>query len=204
MESEKPPFIPNFVYEDLCEKAKAAGLTFQQYYDAQQAINEETIATRAVEREKHPQTDMFICDLVDFAFKDATHQMDVPLYALSARKDANKFEWLDNGNELAVIPSALGRATIHDKDLLIYIVSQLVRAKNDGQPISKKIYFTAYDYLVSTNRSTCGRGYTGMKNAMARLVGTSIHLKFNTRPCSICKSIIAAISNHKNFLHFFD
>ena len=51
--------------------------------------------------------------------------------------------------------------------------SSLARAKNDGQPISKKIYFTAYDYLVSTNRSTCGRGYTGMKNAMARLVGTS-------------------------------
>jgi hypothetical protein len=178
MTPEKPPFLPDWVYRDLQAKAEGAGQTFEQYYQEQTNQNEETISIARTVNEKHPQTDMFICDLVDFAFKDATHQMDVPLYALTGRKDANEFQWLDNGNELSVIPSALGRATIHDKDLLIYVVSKLMNAKNNNEPIGKKVFFTAHDFLVSTNRDTSGRGYINMKKAMQRLVGTSIHLKY--------------------------
>lgn len=37
-----------------------------------------------------------------------------------------------NGNTLETIPSGYGLATIHDKDILIFVISQLIAKMKDG------------------------------------------------------------------------
>jgi hypothetical protein len=47
----------------------------------------------------------------------------------------------------AIAPSAYGLATIHDKDILIYCISQLMAGLNQGETPSRKIRFKAHDLL---------------------------------------------------------
>jgi plasmid replication initiation protein len=171
-------FFPDFILDDLKQKASEAGLSLEEYYDQQQALNDATVSERAVKREKHPNQDFFVCDIVDWAPKDSSLQMEAPLFALSTRRDCKTFKWEHRGNSLEILPSSLGRSTQHDKDVLIYVISQLVRAQNNNQEVSKNVYFTPHDFLVSTNRQTSGRGYELLKNSLKRLASTSINLKY--------------------------
>ena len=58
-------------------------------------------------------------------------------------------------------PSVRGRATIHDKDILIYCISQLMAALNAGRQMARQLAIKAHDLLVATNRETSGDGYAG-------------------------------------------
>jgi hypothetical protein len=55
-----------------------------------------------------------------------------------------------------VTPSVKGLATIHDKDILIYCISQLMAAVNAGRQIGRTLQLRAHDLLVATNRETSG------------------------------------------------
>jgi len=70
--------------------------------------------------------------------------------------------------------STLGLATIHDKDILIYCISQLMAKKNAGQPLAQTLHLNAHELLVWTNRETSGDAYRRMKEAFERLSGTRI------------------------------
>lgn len=128
---------------------------------------------------KHPQRDFFIADIVDASLKDDMASMEFPLFALKAgdRKDR---VFKNQNIEVNIRPNSLGMATIHDKDVWIYCISQLVEAMNRGREVSRTVRFTAYDFLVSTNRSTDGDAYERFKNAMDRLKGTSITTDIKT------------------------
>ena len=78
------------------------------------------------------------------------------------------------------MPSALGLATIHDKDILIYCISQLVAKMNAGVEPHRTLHLKAYDLLVSTNRNTDGRGYEQLEGALDRLSGTRIRTNIKT------------------------
>src|SRR6185312_13397765 len=67
-----------------------------------------------------------------------------------------------------------GLATVHDRDVLIYCISQLMAAMNSGQVVSPIVRFKAYDLLKVTNRMTNGQGYDALKAALERLAGTRI------------------------------
>ena len=71
-------------------------------------------------------------------------------------------------------PSVRGRATIHDKDILIYCISQLMAAVNAGRVISRTLKLTAHDLLVATKRDTGGDSYARLREAFERLAGTRI------------------------------
>jgi plasmid replication initiation protein len=60
---------------------------------------------------------------------------------------------------VTVTPSVKGRATIHDKDILIFCISQLMAALNAGRQVSRTLHLTAHDLLVATNRDTSGDAY---------------------------------------------
>ncbi|WP_193393240.1 replication initiator protein A, partial [Ventosimonas gracilis] len=79
-----------------------------------------------------------------------------------------------NGCTLTIKPGYDGCATIHDKDIWLYCISQLVDAKNRGEVINRKVRFTTYDFLKSTNRSIGGRGYALAVQMLKRLAGTRI------------------------------
>src|ERR687895_289267 len=110
---------------------------------------------------RHPDLDFFVCNIFDVLrhFKDDMASMENPVFSLSTRPDMRHLRYEHNGNTLEIIPSGLGLATIHDKDILIYIISQLIAKMKGGQTPGKEVRITAYDLLVSTNRPTNNLGY---------------------------------------------
>jgi plasmid replication initiation protein len=76
----------------------------------------------------------------------------------------------------------LGRATQFDKDVLIYVVSQMTEALNRERADAKNrtVRFVVYDYLVSTNKPTGGKEYQRLEAAFERLRGTSIKTDIKT------------------------
>ncbi|TRD15482.1 replication initiator protein A [Palleronia caenipelagi] len=100
--------------------------------------------------------------------------MEHPIFSLSTKPDTRIREYERNGIQIAIKPSVDGVATIYDRDILIYCISQLINGMNEGRSISQTVRFKAYDMLVATNRNTAGTGYTQLKAAMERLAGTRI------------------------------
>ena len=131
--------------------------------------------------DRHPVRDFFIADVLDWALKDDRHSMEHPMFALSKIPDIKERRYEHNGNSITITPSIKGLATIWDKDILIYAVSQLIAAMNAGrQDLSPIIRLTAYDLLVSTNRHTGGGDYDQLQKAFERLAGTRITTDIRT------------------------
>jgi len=129
--------------------------------------------------DRTPQRDFFIADILDAAPKADTASMEHPLFALKAG-DSRVRTYERNGCTVTVKPGHDGCATIHDKDLWIYCISQMVEARNAGQEVSRVVRFKAYDFLRATNRDTSGRAYIRMGEMLARLTGTRIETNIET------------------------
>jgi len=124
--------------------------------------------------ERHATADFFICDILDTLPKDDMASMEHPLFSLATRPDLRVLTYAHNGVAITVTPSVRGLATLFDKDILIYCISQLMAALNAGRPVSRSLHLTAHDLLVATNRETSGDGYNRLREAFERLAGTRI------------------------------
>ena len=82
-----------------------------------------------------PAGGFFICDLPWAVPKDDMASMEHPLFTLATRPDRRILRYEHGEAVIEVTPSVKGLATIHDKDVLIYCVSQLMAALNAGRPI---------------------------------------------------------------------
>lgn len=130
--------------------------------------------------DRHPQRDLFLADILEASPKDDMGSMEHPLFALRAG-DRRIRHYEHRGSTVEVIPGAKGLATIHDKDVLIYVVSQMVEGLNRGRTdVSRTVRLTAYDLLVTTNRPTSGVGYQRLQEALDRLRGTTISTNIKT------------------------
>lgn len=144
------------------------------------AVNETTLSTRKdSERppllpDRHPNHDLFVCDVLDAIPKDDLASMEHPVFSLATKPDTRTLQYEHRNVSIKITPSVNGLATIFDKDLLIYCVSQLMAKKNQGLPISQTVQLQAHDLLVWTNRETSGDGYRRMVEAFERLGGTRI------------------------------
>ncbi len=118
--------------------------------------------------------DFFLCDIWDASPKDDLGSMEHPMFSLSTRPDRTVRRYERGGVTVTVTPSVKGRATIHDKDVLIYCVSQLMAALNAGRQVSRTLRLTAHDLLVATRRDTGGDSYARLREAFERLAGTRI------------------------------
>ena len=123
---------------------------------------------------------MFLCDIFDASPKGDLGSMEHPIFSLSTRPDRRILSYAHNDTRIEVTPSVKGRATIHDKDILIYCVSQLMAALNAGREITRTLQLRAHDLLVATNRDTSGDGYARLKEAFERLAGTRITTNLTT------------------------
>jgi hypothetical protein len=130
--------------------------------------------------DRYPIQDFFICDVTDAIPKDDMGSMEHPIYSLSTQPDLTVREYEHNGVKVAIIPSTLGLATIHDKDILIYCISQLIAKMNAGHDPQRTLHIKAYDLLVSTNRNNDGRAYQQLVAALDRLKGTTIRTNIKT------------------------
>ena len=129
---------------------------------------------------RHPTPDFFVCDILDAVPKDDMASMEHPIFSLSTKPDTTVRRYEHNGNTIQIAPSVLGLATIHDKDILIYCISQLIAKMNRGESPSRTVRLKAYDLLVATNRATGGHNYQLLKEAFERLAGTRITTDIST------------------------
>jgi plasmid replication initiation protein len=129
---------------------------------------------QALSAQRPAQPDFFSCDVLDALPKDDIASMEHPLFTLATRPDLTILRYLHNGVEIEVIPSVKGRATLHDKDILIYCTSQIMAALNAGKPVARTLHLRAHDLLVATNRETSGDAYRRLREAFERLAGTRI------------------------------
>ena len=120
------------------------------------------------------QGSFFLCDIFNASPKDDLATMEHPVFSLSTRPDLRILRYAHNGTEITVTPSVRGLATIHDKDILIYCLSQLMAAVNAGRSVARRLQLTAHDLLAATNRETSGDGYGRLRDAFERLAGTRI------------------------------
>ena len=67
--------------------------------------------------------------------KDDMASMEHPLFTLATRPDRRILRYAHGDATIEVTPSVKGLATIHDKDVLIFCVSQLMAALNAGRPV---------------------------------------------------------------------
>ena len=87
-----------------------------------------------------------------------------------------------SGRGVEVYPSVKGRATQFDKDVLIYVISQMTEALNRGRTDAnnRAVRFVVFDYLVSTNKLTGGSQYKQLEIALDRLAGTRLKTDIKT------------------------
>jgi len=130
--------------------------------------------------ERHQQHDLFMCDVADAVLKDDMASMEHPFFSL-AKKPETAVRRYENGDKwIEVVPSVKGLATIYDKDILIYCISQLMAKMKDGETPSPYVKIVAKDLLVFINRSVGGKDYDGLVDALGRLDGTRIRTNVKT------------------------
>jgi hypothetical protein len=130
--------------------------------------------------DRHPQGDLFVCDIFDAVPKGDSASMEHPVFSLSTKPDLREREYSNGGAWLKVTPSTKGMATVHDRDILIYCISQLMAGKKQGRTPAKTLSLKAYDLLTATNRQTNGQAYDGLKASLERLRGTTISTNVTT------------------------
>lgn len=102
------------------------------------------------------------------------------MFSISKNRDTAIRTYEHNGNRLEITPSGKGMATIWDKDVLIYCISQLIEGINRGKEPNRTIRLRAHDLLVATNRHTGGSDYDSLHQAFERLRGTTITTDIRT------------------------
>ena len=107
-------------------------------------------------------------------------QMEHPFYSLSKKPETAIRRYEHNGNWLQITPSVKGQATIYDKDILIYCISQLMAKTKKGEPISPRVRISSRELLIFANRGTAGKDYMALAEAMDRLAGTRISTNIRT------------------------
>jgi len=124
--------------------------------------------------DRHPQHDLFICDVADAVLKDVMQHMEHPFYSLSKKPETSVKRYKNGDHWLEITPSVKGLATIYDKDILIYCISQIMAKLKHGEPVSPRVRINSHELLIFTNRGTSGREYISLMDALDRLEGTRI------------------------------
>lgn len=130
--------------------------------------------------DRHPQHDLFICDVADAVLKDVMQHMEHPFYSLSKKPEMAVRRYDHNGNWVEIKPSYKGLATIYDKDILIYCISQIMHKLREGEAVSRRVRINTHDLLIFTNRGTAGKDYAALVEAIDRLSGTRISTNIRT------------------------
>jgi plasmid replication initiation protein len=89
-----------------------------------------------------------------------------PIFSLATKADTRILRYEHRNVVVEIAPSVRGLAIIHDKDILIYCISQLMAKKNAGEPLAQTLHLNAHELLVWTNRETSGDGYWRLKDSL--------------------------------------
>ena len=130
--------------------------------------------------ERPSQQGIFVCDVADAILKDDMASMEHPFFSLSKKPDTT-IRHYENGNKwLEIVPSVKGLATIYDKDVLIYCISQMIHKANNGKRLSRHVRINPHELLIFTNRSAGGKNYKQLLDALDRLDSTRVRTNIQT------------------------
>lgn len=118
--------------------------------------------------------DFFVCDIFDAVPKCDMASMEHPLFSISIRPDMQSRRYEAGSQYVEITPSIFGRATVYDRDVLIYCTSQIVAALNQNREVRQTVRFTAHDFFSATNRDRGGKSYEALRDSLRRLAGTRI------------------------------
>lgn len=115
-------------------------------------------------------------------FPEDTHRDNQKLMAhpfAGFSKDLEEITYqrqFSGGREVMVHVSSgvFGMATIHDFDIVLYVISVIQEAMNRGEEPPRTVTFTPRQFLTWTGRSTGGRAYDNLYHALERLASTSV------------------------------
>lgn len=123
---------------------------------------------------RHVEPDFFVCDIFDATPKSDQASMEHPLFTLSTKPDLAPREYWQGDTFVRISPSHKGLATVHDRDVIIYALSQCMARLQRGLHVEKKMRFHPHDLMVMTNRETNGGAYQRFRDTLFRLRNTAI------------------------------
>lgn len=121
------------------------------------------------------QLDLFVGVGGDIAVRDAQDLMAWPFFSLAKSRRTRPIDF--RMGAVAILVEATmehGMATIWDADVLIWIASQIVEARDAGRPTSRRISATPHEILSFTRRGSGKASYDRLRAALDRLQSTTI------------------------------
>ncbi|MCL6467652.1 MAG: replication initiator protein A [Ralstonia sp.] len=146
------------------------------------------------------QGDLFMCDIANWPVKDDIASMEFPLFSLAKQKDTEIREYRRGNRTVRIVPSSVGAATVFDKDLLLFVCSQIVEARNNGLPVSRTVQINSIDFLVGTDRGDGAGSYERIIDMLRRLRGTTIETNIPTGKDKITQTEGFAMIDHYKVL----
>ena len=128
------------------------------------------------------QLDLFVSAGGDIAARDAQDLMAWPFFSLAKSKRVRPIDF--RMGEISILVEATaehGMATIWDADVLIWVASQIVEARDMGRPTSRLIAATPHEILAFTRRGTGKASYDRLKAGLDRLQSTTIATSIRQR-----------------------
>lgn len=126
------------------------------------------------------QGELFLCDIVNWPVKDDMASMEVPIFSLAKQKDTQERTYKRGDRYVKIMPSSVGAATVFDKDLLLYIASQIIEAQRAGKPVSRSVKVNSIDFLQGTQRGDGRASFERIIGVLRRLRGTTIETNIPT------------------------
>ena len=118
----------------------------------------------------------------DVAARDTQDLMAWPFFSLAKSKRVRPIDF--RMGEVSILVEATaeyGMATIWDADVLIWVASQIVEARDAGRPTSRLIAATPHEILAFTRRGTGKASYERLKAGLDRLQSTTIATSIRQR-----------------------
>jgi plasmid replication initiation protein len=129
------------------------------------------------------QLDLFVSAGGDIAARDAQDLMAWPFFSLAKTKRVRPIDFRMGETSILVEATAEhGMATIWDADVLIWVASQIVEARDAGRATSRLIAATPHEILAFTRRGTGKASYERLKAGLDRLQSTTIATSIRQRP----------------------
>lgn len=121
------------------------------------------------------QLDLFVGAGSNIAARDAQDLMAWPFFSLAKTKRVQPIDF--RMGEVSILVEATaehGMATIWDADVLIWVASQIVEARDCGRSTSRLIAATPHEILSFTRRGTGKASYERLKAGLDRLQSTTV------------------------------
>lgn len=97
--------------------------------------------------------------------------MEHPFFALAPRATPIDYRSRDGSVLVQVEPGPQGMATIHDADVVMFLIETLAAS---GLGSDREVTFRPGDYLRAVGAATSGSQYESLANAIARLLTTKV------------------------------